>query len=58
MVLPTLVTPICLTESLESAAKQLRNWVANKEKISGSKEGTFRVRKERTFIQEPELERL
>jgi hypothetical protein len=38
--------------------KQLRNWVANKEKIQAQKRGTFRARRERTFIQEPELERI
>ena len=38
--------------------KQLRNWVANKEKIQAQKRGTFRARREQTFVQEPELERI
>lgn len=38
--------------------KQLRNWVTNKEKIQAQKRGTFRARREQTFIQEPELERI
>ena len=46
------------SRKLKINRKQLRNWVSNKEKIQAQKRGTFRACKERTSIQEPELERI
>ena len=45
------------SKKLKVSRKQLRNWVANKERIQQQKRGTFRARKQSTYVQEPELER-
>jgi hypothetical protein len=47
------------SRKLKITRKQLRDWVANKEKILRQKKGTFRSNQDRAFtVQEPELERL
>jgi hypothetical protein len=46
------------SRQLRISRKLLRNWVANKEKILAQRKGTFRARRERVYVQEPELERL
>src|SRR5271154_3826260 len=46
------------SRKLRISRKLLRNWVANKEKILAQRKGTFRARRERVYVQEPELERL
>jgi hypothetical protein len=45
------------SKKLKVSRKQLRNWVANKERIQQQKRGTFRARKQSTYVQEPKLER-
>lgn len=42
---------------LKVSRKLLRTWVANKEKIQNQRKGTFRARKQRSCVQEPEMER-
>jgi hypothetical protein len=47
------------SRKLKITRKQLRDWVANKEKILRQKKGSFRSNQDRaSTIQEPELERL
>ena len=46
------------SKKLKISRKQLRNWVANKEKIQNQKRGSFRACKSHTFVQEPKLEQI